>query len=169
MMRTKSIYFTAILFSLTMSSSLLAKTNIDAFKIAVVEDSFSSKNIINGLYHSSINKLTRYNRNANTYKSNMNLCVAYLKVGNIKKSTKACRAAVVSAESAASKDNNANYLKALSYSNRAIARFKNSDISGAIADLDKAVSIDANDITDSNLRVMKQKLQLNTEATLKKL
>jgi hypothetical protein len=57
----------------------------------------------------------------------------------------------------------------LSYSNRAIARFKNSDISGAIADLDKAVSIDANDITDSNLRVMKQKLQLNTEATLKKL
>jgi hypothetical protein len=99
----------------------------------------------------------------------MNLCVAYLKVGNTKKSTKACRAAVVSAESAASKDNNANYLKALSYSNRAIARFKNSDIVGAIADLDKAVSIDANDITDSNLRVMKQKLQLNTEATLKKL
>jgi hypothetical protein len=85
MMKKKSIYFTAILFSLTMSSSLLAKTNIDAFKIAVVEDSFSSKNIINGLYHSSINKLTRYNRNANTYKSNMNLCVAYLKVGNIKK------------------------------------------------------------------------------------
>jgi hypothetical protein len=93
----------------------------------------------------------------------MNLCVAYLKVGKAKKSTQACSAAVASAETALRNDSNSNYLKALSYSNRAVAKYQSKDIVGAIADLDKAVLIDANDITESNLRVMKQHLKSDAE------
>ena len=160
-MHKKSIYFMALLLSLSASSKVLANTNISALKIAVVADSFSSKSIVNGSYHASINKLTRHKGKASTYNSSMNLCAAYLKVGEIKKSTKACRAAVVNAERASNNDSNASFLKALSYSNRAVSKYQNKDFVGAIADLTKAVSIDANDITDSNLRLMKQKLELN--------
>ncbi len=168
-MKKKSIYLTTLLLSLTVSSTVLANANSSALKVAVVADSFSSKNIVNGLYHASINKLTRYNRKANTYNSNMNLCAAYLKLGEIKKSTRACRAAVFNAERASSNASNARFLKALSYSNRAVSKYQNQDFVGAIADLSMAVSIDANDITDSNLRVMKQKLQLNAEPLFKNL
>jgi tetratricopeptide (TPR) repeat protein len=163
MMKTKSTCLITALLGLTVSSAVLANSESNALKIAVVADNHSSKNIVNGLYHSSMNKLTRYSRSQKTYNNHMNLCVAYLKVGKAKKSTQACSAAVTSAEIALRNDSNSNYLKALSYSNRAVAKYQSKDIVGAIADLDKAVLIDANDITESNLRVMKQHLKSDAE------
>jgi len=162
-MKTKSTCLITALLSLTISSAVVANSQSNALKIAVVADNHSSKNIVNGLYHSSINKLTRYSHSQKSYNNNMNLCVAYLKVGKSKKSTKACSAAVISAETALSNNSHSDYLKALSYSNRAVAKYQNKDIVGAIADLDKAVLIDANDITESNLKVMKEHLKSDAE------
>ena len=86
----------------------------------------------------------------------MSLCVAYLKAENAKLSESSCTAAINSVEEMKLNNGKSLYLKSLSYSNRGIARYKNSDIYGALADLNKAVSIDDNVIAVSNLMIIKQ-------------
>ena len=93
----------------------------------------------------------------------MNLCVAYSQTGKTKKSEATCTAEINSAEAINSHNEKALYLKSLSYNNRGVSRYKNNDISGALADLNVAVLIDPNDITISNLSTVKQ--YLNKPAT----
>jgi hypothetical protein len=51
MMKTKSTCLITALLGLTVSSAVLANSESNALKIAVVADNHSSKNIVNGLYH----------------------------------------------------------------------------------------------------------------------
>ena len=155
-MKSKTPLLKALILTLTLSIPALALANNIALKVAVVADSTGSRGIIEGNYHASIKKITRYHRDGSSYNNNMNLCVAYLKAGNTIKSESSCTAAIESVEVIKSQSKKNRYLQSLSYNNRAISRYKSSDISGALADLKTAVFIDANKITLSNLRAVEQ-------------
>jgi hypothetical protein len=155
-MNIKSILLATLLPTLVMSNPASAFESSNALKVAVVKNATGTRDIINGDIRSGIKKITRRHVDENSYDSNMSLCVAYLKAENAKLSESSCTAAINSVEEMKLNNDKSLYLKSLSYSNRGIARYKNSDIYGALADLNTAVSIDDNVIAVSNLKIIKQ-------------
>ena len=146
-----------LVMTLVASSPLMALENNSALKVAVVKDATGTQDIVKGNFNSSIKKLTRRHKTENSYNSNMSLCVAYLQADNKKQSELACTAAINNVEAMDLTNTNGLYLKSLSYSNRGISRYKNNDLSGALADLNQAILIDENTITLGNLKIIKQK------------
>jgi hypothetical protein len=155
-MNIKSILLATLSPILVISNPVSAFESNNTLKVAVVKNATGTRDIIKGDFSSGIKKLTRRHVDENSYDSNMSLCVAYLKVDNARLSESSCTAAINSVEAMNLNNDKSLYLKSLSYSNRGIARYKNADISGALADLNAAVLIDDNVIAASNLKIMKQ-------------
>lgn len=153
-MTTKSIIFKTLLASITLASPISALASDLALKVAVIKDTIGSKNIMAGDSATGIKRLTRVNRAEQTFENNMSLCVAYIQSNNVIKSENACSAAIKSTKSMPLHNEQAIYLKSLSYSNRGVSRYFSDDLSGAINDLTTAISINSNSITKSNLRLV---------------
>lgn len=153
-MTTKSIIFNTLLASIALSSLVSASASELALKVAVIKDTVGSKNIMTGDLTTGIKRLTRMNMVEQTFESNMSLCVAYIQSNNKAKSESSCSAAIKSTKSMPLHNEQAIYLKSLSYSNRGIARYFSDNLSGAIDDLTTAISINSNPITKGNLRLI---------------
>ena len=145
-----------LLASLIISSSLSAHADSNLLKIAVVKDSIGAQDIVLGNINSSIEKLTSTQKVNKGFNAKLNLCAAYLKSTEKSKSELACTAAISDIESMSKYNKKARYLKSVSYSNRAVARYQNKNMVGALADINAAFSIDANAITETNLKLIKQ-------------
>lgn len=154
-MKIKSIVSKTLIASLVVGSSLSAVASESALKVAVVKDFASSADILAGQFERSIKKLNKKSMVGLAFEKNMNLCVAYLKAQDFTESQAACSAAVESTEAMDLSNEKSIYLKSLSYSNRAIAKYFNDDMEGAIADLTMAAKIDENPITLENLAHIK--------------
>ncbi|GAA0816079.1 tetratricopeptide repeat protein [Colwellia sp. D2M02] len=155
-MNCKPIYLTTLF--LALSHSVVAFASTPPLKVAVIEGATATNDLVKGSSKASIYKIKSSSKGITTNDDKINLCVAYLQAGKLKKSESACTAAINSIEAMSLESEKALYLTSLSYSNRAISRYKNNDISGAIEDLNTAVSIDPNTIAMSNLNVIKQHL-----------
>lgn len=153
-MNTKSIFFKTFVTTLALTSAISVAASTEKFKIAIIENSLGSADILNGNFNSSIEKLTLKQRKTNEFNKNMGLCVAYSHIENSLKSEQACTAAIDSANTLGLHSKKARYLKSLSYSNRGIVRYRNGDISSAMEDLTTALSIDENSVTLSNLKLI---------------
>jgi hypothetical protein len=152
--RIKPIIFKALLISAVLTSPFSVTANELPLKLVIIKDTVGSEYIVSGDLSSGINRLKRINMFEKTFENNMSLCVAYIKLNNVDKSESACSAAIKSTKSMPLHNEQAIYLKSLSYSNRGIARYLGQDLSGAIADLTTAISINSNVITKSNLRLI---------------
>ena len=107
---------------------------------------------------SNIFKELSFEGKYNDFEKNTALCVAYLKTSNTVESEAACSSAIESAKTLESSNKRTSYLKSISYSNRAVARYLKDDVVGAMSDLAVANSIDSNKISKINLEVMNSKL-----------
>lgn len=157
-MTIKSLPLKAALAGVVLSSSVSAFAADTAFKVAVIKDTTATEEILAGDLNKSIETLTSKTRVKNTFEHNTSLCVAYLQSDYTEKSESACTAAIESIESASPYSKKHSYLESISYSNRAIARYLNSDFSGAMDDLNLALSINENSVTSGNLKLLKSKL-----------
>ncbi|MBA6347448.1 MULTISPECIES: hypothetical protein [unclassified Colwellia] len=156
-MKTTLALLTPLLITLLVSNPVSAFESDTALKVAVVKDARGTQDIVKGNFNKSIMKLTKRHQDESSYNSHMSLCVAYLQADNAEQSELACTAAIDSIEAMNLNNTIGLYLKSLSYSNRGISRYKNNDISGALADLNQAILIDENTITLGNLKIIKQK------------
>jgi hypothetical protein len=167
-MKLKSIFLATLFPTLVISNPVSAFNSNNTLKVAVVKNATGTRDIINGNFSSSIKKLTKRHIDEDSYGRNMSLCVAYLQIDNARLSESSCTAAINSIEAMNLNSDKFHYLKSLSYSNRGLARYKNADISGALADLNDAVLIDDNVIAVNNLKIIKQyslELESSTENT----
>jgi len=162
-MTVKSISIKALITSVAISFSLAAVADKVAFKVAVIKDTTASKEIISGDIETSLAQLTTTNESS--FENSTGLCATYLQTKNVDKSEVACTAAIKSIESIRSYDARKSYLRSISYSNRAIARYLNNDFLGAMDDLNIATSINENTITAGNLTLMKNKMLTANEPT----
>jgi hypothetical protein len=121
-------------------------------QVAIVKGAIGNDNILSGDLESGIKKLKRRSLPLNNYDKNMGLCVAYLKNNNPVLSESACTSAIESISSKNLTSSHSLYLKAITYSNRGVARYLKNDLVGAMSDLTIAKSIDANNITKGNFK-----------------
>ncbi|WP_426360353.1 hypothetical protein ACPUVO_09110 [Pseudocolwellia sp. HL-MZ19] len=155
---------TILLTSLISSSLVMASTSVMAsdskLKVAVIKNTAMSSEISKGEYQEIIASLSNTSSATeyNDFEKNTALCVAYLKTSNTVESEAACSSAIESAKTLETSSKRANYLKSISYSNRAVARYLKNDVVGAMSDLAVANSIDSNKISKINLEVMNSKL-----------
>ena len=157
-MTIKSLSLKATLTAVALASSVSAFAADNPFKVAVIKNTTATKAILAGDLSKSIETLTSKTHVKNSFEHNTSLCVAYLQSEYSEKSETACSAAIESIESASSHSKKHSYLESISYSNRAIARYLNDDFSGALADLNTALSINENSVAAGNLKLMKSKL-----------
>lgn len=155
-MNSKPIFFNALLATIAFASPTLVSASETGLQVAIVEGAIGSHNILSGDLDTGIKKLTRKRLVNNTYEKNMGLCVAYLKNKNSDLSEVACTTAIEALTSLNPKSDNFLYLKAITYSNRGVARYLSNDLTGAINDLTIATSIDANNITEGNFKFIEQ-------------
>lgn len=166
-MNSKSIFLKALVTTLALTSAMSATADTETFKVAIIKNALGSKDILNGNFNSSIEKLILKKKQHNNFNKNMGLCVAYSKTQNSIKSESACTAAIDNANSFRSHNKKVRYLKSLSYSNRGISRYRNGDVRGAMDDLTIAMSIDANPITESNLKLIQKRSNVtNTDSAI---
>ena len=150
-MNTKPALLKALFTGVILTSSAIASAQTPALKVAVVKGVLGSQNIVAGDIETGIKRLSRQNSTETAFDKAMGLCVAYLKSDNTIKSESACTAAVEASKLIQSESSNALYLKSLSYSNRAVAKYLNDDIDGAVSDLTLAKSLSVNNVTTGNL------------------
>ncbi len=163
-MNTKALLINAMLTVIVFSNSTLASENQTKLQVAIVKDSIGSDKILSGDLAGGIKKLARQRLHQNNYEKHMGLCVAYLKSKEPELSESSCTAATKSFEKTHFIKGHAPYFKALAYSNRGVARYVNNDLAGAINDLTLAKSIDANSITEGNLKFIERLyLQVNNK------
>ena len=154
----KLILINTILATLLFSATQSALANDVKFKVAVVKGAIGSVDITQGELASGIKKLTASEKNKDFYASKMNLCVAYLQSNYQEQSESACTAAIDSLESMQNANRKVQYLTALNYSNRGVARYRKNQLVAALADFEAAVAIDQNPITNANLASIRQLL-----------
>ena len=165
----KLIIINTILATLLFSATQSALANDAKFKVAVVKGAIGSVDITQGELASGIKKLTTSEKNKDFYASKMNLCVAYLQSNYEEKSESACTAAIDSLESMPNANRKVQYLTALNYSNRGVARYRKNQLVAALEDFEAAVAIDQNPITNANLASIRQLLpttKVDTNAEL---
>lgn len=154
-MKIKPLLLTSAISSmLVMAPTLMA--NESNLKVAIIKNAALSSEVADGEYSEIIANLSNP-QNASKYSNfekNTALCVAYLKTSNKVDSEAACTAAIES-----TKLDSTDYLKSISYSNRAVARYLKNDIAGAMSDLSIAKSIDSNKISRTNLEIMNSKFE----------
>lgn len=155
-MKITPIFLKTLLTSIIFSYSLSAQADNSLLKIAVVKDSIGAQDIVLGNINSSIEKLTSVQKANKGFNTKLNLCAAYLKSTEKSKSELACTAAIKDIESKGKYTKKTRYLKSLSYSNRAIARYQSKNIYGALTDINTAISTDSNAITKANFTFIKQ-------------
>jgi hypothetical protein len=139
-MLIKSTHLKVIITTLALSISIAAVADDTQFKMAVVKNSIGSQNI-----------------NVLAFNKNMDSCAVFTQAKKSNKSDLACTAAITSVKSIKSNSIKIKYLESLSYSNRAISRYINDDLSGAMDDLTTAILIDSN--AKANFKLMKQRIR----------
>jgi len=168
-MLIKSIYATILLLSIALMNTPEAFAKEIPFEVAIVKNSTGSNEIMAGKFNAGINKLIHKNKTGIKYNIDTGLCVAYLKINDLDKAELSCTAAIKTLESAKSRHSLSAFHKSISYNNRAISRYLNNDISGAIDDLKRAISIDNNRIVKKNINlILEQNSSPENYSTLKK-
>ena len=143
----------AIASTLLLLSANNAVASDTPFKIAVIENTTATKEIVEGKTASGIAKLLRENTSFDTA---FNLCAAYIKAKDYEKSEIACSKTIARARRSNMSGEQAKFVKSLSYSNRGISRYLSDDVDSAIEDLTRAISINDNVIAKSNLKEVKR-------------
>lgn len=145
---------TAVLFIATAAS---VSASNETLKLAIVEGSVANKAISYGDFSTSLDKLSSHKPSANNFNNTTGLCVTLIKSNQMAKAKVACSNAVEDAQAIPESHRKSAYLRSLSYSNRAIAHYKNNDVSAAITDIEIAVATDNNPIVVNNLQTLKQR------------
>ena len=135
--------------------SLTATANDSSFKLAVIENSLMSEDVVSGQYAKAIASVAGNSDIMKSFEESTSLCVAYIKSGNSAEAESACTAAVENISKIKSKTSKVRYLEAISYSNRGVAKYFNEDLSGAMNDLTSAILIDDNSMVKTNLMLVK--------------
>jgi len=147
----KSIYVTTILSTITLIGASEAFAKEVPFEVAIVKNSTGSGEIMSGNFQSGINKLIKDKKAGIKYDIDTGLCVAYLKMNDLDKAELSCTAAINTIKST---NRFSDFHKSISYNNRAISRYLNNNVSGAIDDLNKAISLDNNRIVKKNINLL---------------
>lgn len=98
------------------------------------------------------------------FDQNMNRCVELTvltqqsNAGPQLQAQSACHQAVIEARNNARSGGNSRTLTAYAYTNRGVQKLQQSDKTGALADFQTAVKLQANAITEHNLRLLNQQL-----------
>jgi hypothetical protein len=160
-MKLKSLILTSIMSSVLaiVPTTLMASEN--KLKVAIIKSEDSTANLSQNEYKEIIANLSNQKKKSKyrEFEKNTALCVAYLKTKNNIQSESACTSAIKSAQTLNIHNRKTNYLKSISYSNRAVSRYLNDDINGAMSDLAQATAIDSNNISTANLAIMNSQFE----------
>lgn len=154
-MKIKPLLIKTLIATIVMSHSVSAMDNDLGFKVAVIKNTTGTEEILAGKYHSSIDVLTTKTFANNGFEKNTGLCVAYLKSLKLDEAELACSSAINDSKKLSLRNSHLRYLKSISYSNRAVARYINNDRKGALEDISSALLIDNNSIVTANLKRIK--------------
>jgi hypothetical protein len=157
-MSIKKTIINTLVSSFLCASSISVFANELPFKVAIIQDSTGSKDIVSGDYDKFINNLSSDNSIVSTFENNMGLCAVYIKTDQLDKSEDACTTAIQAMKSIKSFSKEYLYLRSVSLSNRGVSRYLNNDISGSIDDFTTALSIDDNAVTSRNFALVKNTL-----------
>lgn len=160
-MKIKPLLLTSIISSVLAIAPTASMASEDTLKVAVIKSEESISNLSKDEYKEIIAELSNSKKKSkyNNFEENTTLCVAYLKTKNNIETEAACSSAIESAQTLDTHNKRTSYLKSISYSNRAVARYFNNDVVGAMSDLAQANAIDANSISKANLEIMNSKLE----------
>lgn len=160
-MKIKPLLLTSIISSVLAIAPTTLMASEGKLKVAVIKSEESVSNLSTDEYKEIIAKLTSSKKKGqyNDFEKNTTLCVAYLKTKNSIESEAACSSAIESAQTLDTHNKRTSYLKSISYSNRAVARYLKDDVVGAMSDLAQANAIDTNSISKANLEIMNSKLE----------
>lgn len=151
-MKLKPLLLTSVISSMIALAPSVVMADESKLKVAIIKNTAISSEISEGGYSEIIANLSSNDSKYSDFEKNTALCVAYLKTSNKVESEAACTAAIES-----TKLDSTDYLKSISYSNRAVARYLKNDIAGAMSDLAMANTIDSNKISKTNLEIMNSK------------
>ncbi len=157
-MKTKSTYTKALLASIALMTTTATFAKEIPLQVAIVKNSIGSNDILSGKFTSGISKLIDKNNPRISYDVNTGLCVAYLKTNKLDKAETSCTAAIKSIESSKVMNSLSDFHKSISYNNRAISRYLNNNITGAIEDMKTASLLDNNDIVKKNTDLLMAKI-----------
>lgn len=150
-MKNKSVVLNTIIAATLFTTSITVVANDETFKIAVIENAPESQEILEGDYEHAIATLSKAIAQNSSFDTITSLCVAHIKSKVSEGSESACTAAIETAID----NQESSYLRSISYNNRAIARYQNNDISGAMTDLKLASRINNNPMIKANLSKLK--------------
>lgn len=161
-MKTKLAVLNTIIGATLFTTSITAVASDVKFKIAVIENAPKSQEILNGDYDTAIATLSKTITHNSSFDKVTSLCVAHIKSKVSEGSESACTAAIETAID----NKEPSYLRSISYNNRAIARYQNNDISGAMTDLKQASKINNNPIIKANLSQLKSTMITDNYETM---
>lgn len=148
---------TTTLVSLSFFSSYTAAQDVNPYKIAVIENTKAVKYIQSGNMGKAQQLLDSVkSRSPNQYAHQMSLCVLKLVEKDDFVALNACDSALRLVLQTTQKvsDPLAEKVTSYAYSNRALAKYRLGNITGAISDLKAAASKDNNDVVANNVKVM---------------
>ncbi|WDE13030.1 hypothetical protein [Thalassomonas haliotis] len=139
--------------------------DLDSFKIAVINNSSGSDDILSGKYQEGLEQITEHYR-PNTgisyaWEYELGICAANLKMKQLTKAEAACSRAITTMPRQMKRSRQGRYLHSIALSNRAIVRYLSADIAGALADFNKAMTINQNSIVKQNLAVVTNSLAIS--------
>lgn len=157
------------LLTLLLANSAFALTQpghtLDGFKIAVISNSSGSDDILSGRYQEGLEEITEnYHPNSDisyAWEYELGICVANLKMKQLTKAETACSRALTTMPRQMKRSRRGKYLQSIALSNRGIVRYLSADITGALADFNKAMTINKNTIVRQNLSVITNTLAIN--------
>jgi hypothetical protein len=160
-MKLKPLLLTSIISSALAIAPTALMASEGKLKVAIIKSEESAANLSQSEYKEIIANLSSQKTKSkySEFEKNTTLCVAYLKTKNSIQSEAACTSAIESAKTLDTHNKRTSYLKSISYSNRAVARYFKDDVSGAMSDLAQATALDSNSISSSNLELMSSKLE----------
>lgn len=153
-MMKKPLILASTLLALTTSSIALAKK--PTFKVAIIENTTASDEIISGKFEQSLSELKQNPSDLNTsFEHAMSLCVVNIKLNKFDNAEQHCSEAVNVAQTLSEEKTNSK-LVALAYNNRAIARALSEDNFGALDDFTSAVLLNHSSLINNNLSHFKK-------------
>ncbi|WDE04202.1 hypothetical protein SG34_023105 [Thalassomonas viridans] len=159
--------------SLLPATQAFAKTpaanEVAGFKIAVINGSAGSANIISGDYQKGLEEIsTSYSGKTDisyAWEYEFGLCAANLKMEQLEKAESACSRAITTMPRQMKRTRQGRYLHSVALSNRGIVRYISADVAGALADFNSAMAINENSIVKQNLSLLTNTLLTNTLLT----
>ncbi|SET62573.1 tetratricopeptide repeat protein [Thalassotalea agarivorans] len=133
--------------------SYTASANSDNLKVAVFSDNPGTKKIVAGNYEKGLEEVSNASESNEIAIATAN-CVANIKLNQFEQAKSHCDQAVSLSEATGGRSRKDQYVKAVTYSNRAILHYLNNDRVAAIDDLTDAMHIQENDVTKHNLSVI---------------